>query len=111
MEVSKITPMYDKIIVEPVEEKQDGIFVIPESAKERPRQGIVVAKGPGVDGKRMDTMVGDLILFGKFAGSEIPLEEGRTFLLMRDTPDNNDVIAVLERKQESIEDIARKLMY
>jgi len=93
-----IRPLHDRIIVERIEEetKTAGGLIIPDSAKEKPQQGKVVAAGKGKvteDGKLlgMDVKVGDRILFGKYAGTEIKVE-GKEYLMMRE----DDVLGVVE---------------
>ena len=94
-----IRPLHDRIIVERVEEetKTAGGLIIPDTAKEKPQQGKVIAVGKGKvteDGKMlgMDVKVGDRILFGKYSGSEIKIE-GKEYLMMRE----DDVLGVIEK--------------
>ena len=94
-----IRPLHDRIIVERVEEetKTAGGLIIPDTAKEKPQQGKVIAAGKGKvteDGKLlgMDVKVGDRILFGKYAGTEIKVE-GKEYLMMRE----DDVLGVIEK--------------
>lgn len=94
-----IRPLHDRIIVERIEEetKTAGGLIIPDTAKEKPQQGRVVAAGKGKvteDGKvlGMDVKVGDRVLFGKYAGTEIKVE-GKEFLMMRE----DDVLGVVEQ--------------
>lgn len=93
-----IRPLHDRIIVERIEEetKTAGGLIIPDTAKEKPQQGKVVAVGKGKtteDGKvlAMDVKVGDTIMFGKYAGTEIKIE-GKEYLMMRE----DDVLGVIE---------------
>ena len=93
----KIRPLNDRVLVLRVEEEQKttGGIIIPETAKEKPQEGKVMAVGPGKldeDGKRiaMDVKVGDRILFGKYSGNEIKIE-GVEHLIMRE----EDILAVL----------------
>ncbi|MEK7408434.1 MAG: co-chaperone GroES [Acidobacteriota bacterium] len=94
----KIRPLYDRIVVKRIEqseERQGGLF-IPDSAKEKPQEGEVVAVGKGKrleDGKvvPLDIQAGDRILFGKYSGSEIKVD-GEEFLIMRE----DDVLGVIE---------------
>jgi len=93
-----IRPLYDRIVVKRIEaqdEKTAGGLIIPDSAKEKPQEGEVVATGKGKrleDGKLvpLDVQVGDRILFGKYSGSEIKLD-GNEFLIMRE----DEVLGVL----------------
>lgn len=94
----KIRPLYDRIVVERVEEKETmrGGIIIPDSAKEKPQEGKVLAVGKGKlleDGKVMplDVQVGQRILFGKYSGNEIKLN-GNEYLLMRE----DEVLGILE---------------
>ena len=94
-----IRPLHDRLIVKRIEEgeqKSAGGIIIPDSAKEKPQQGKVIAAGNGKskdDGKRipLDVKAGDLILFGKYSGQEIKLD-GEEFLIMRE----DEVLAVIE---------------
>jgi chaperonin GroES len=86
----KIRPLYDRIVVKRIEqtEQMHGGLYIPDSAKEKPQEGEVVAVGKGKrleDGKviSLDVQVGDRILFGKYSGSDIKLD-GDEFLIMRE---------------------------
>jgi chaperonin GroES len=93
-----IRPLRDRLIVERLEEeaKTAGGLIIPDTAKEKPQQGIVRAVGKGKvteDGKvlPMDIKVGDKVLFGKYAGSEIKID-GKEYQIMRE----DDILGVLE---------------
>ena len=87
----KIRPLGDRVLVEPIEQEEitaSGIF-IPETAKEKPQQGNVLAAGEGRrddDGKRipMDVTVGEKVLFAKYAGTEIKLD-GKKLLIMKES--------------------------
>ena len=93
-----LRPLHDRVIVKRLDNERttaSGI-VIPESAAEKPDQGEVLAVGPGKqteDGKvlKMDVKVGDKVLFGKYAGTEIKIENGE-FLILRE----DDILGVLE---------------
>jgi len=94
----KIRPLQDRIIVKRIEEeeKSKGGIIIPDTAKEKPQEGEVVAVGPGKvteDGKRqpMEVKVGDKILFGKYSGSEVKLGD-EEYLIMRE----EDVLGILQ---------------
>lgn len=94
----KVKPLHDRILVKRLEEKETrkGGIIIPDTAKEKPQEGEVIAVGPGKvgdDGKRqpMDVKVGDKILFGKYSGSEVKLDD-EEFLIMRE----EDVLCVLQ---------------
>ncbi|WP_419948790.1 co-chaperone GroES [Candidatus Palauibacter sp.] len=93
----KISPMADRIVVEPLEETEEmrGGLYIPDTAKEKPQQGTVVAVGPGRlndDGVRipMEVKTGDRVLYGKYSGTEVKLD-GEDYLIVKET----DVLAVL----------------
>ena len=97
-----VRPLHDRIIVQRIEEGEQKIggIIIPDSAKEKPQQGKVIAAGNGKakdDGKRipLDVKAGDLILFGKYSGQEIKLD-GEEFLIMRE----DEVFAVIEGGSE-----------
>jgi chaperonin GroES len=93
-----IRPLYDRIVVKRIEEQDEKTasgLIIPDSAKEKPQEGEVVAVGKGKrleDGKvvSLDVQVGDRILFGKYSGSEIKLD-GNEFLIMRE----DEVLGIL----------------
>jgi chaperonin GroES len=94
----KVRPLHDRILVKRIEEeaKSKGGIIIPDTAKEKPQEGKVVAVGKGKvneDGKLrpLDVHKGDRILFGKYSGTEIQLE-GEEHLIIRE----DDVLAVLE---------------
>jgi chaperonin GroES len=93
-----VRPLHDRIIVQRIEEGEQkvGGIIIPDSAKEKPQQGKVIAAGAGKakdDGKRiaLDVKAGDLILFGKYSGQEIKLD-GNEYLIMRE----DEVLGVIE---------------
>ncbi|MGE5648508.1 MAG: co-chaperone GroES [Acidobacteriota bacterium] len=93
-----IRPLYDRIVVKRVEEKEtvQGGIIIPDTAKEKPQEGEVVAVGQGKrleSGKvvALDVKVGDRILFGKYSGSEIKLD-GEEYVIMRE----DEVLGILE---------------
>jgi chaperonin GroES len=94
----KIKPLHDRIIVERIEEetKTAGGLIIPDTAKEKPQQGKVIAVGKGKvaeDGKiiAMDVKEGDRILFGKYSGTEVKLD-GKEYLIMRE----DDVLGIVQ---------------
>ncbi len=95
----KIRPLHDRIVIKRVaeEEKTSGGLYIPDSAKEKPARGVVVAVGEGKrdkDGKRiaLDVSEGDEILFGKYAGTELKLD-GEEHIVLRE----DEVLAVIEK--------------
>lgn len=87
-----ITPLHDRVIVKPApaEEKTAGGIIIPDTAKEKPSRGIVLAAGPGKKDEPMTVKAGDTVLYGKFAGTEIQIE-GNDYLIMRET----DILAIV----------------
>jgi chaperonin GroES len=96
----KIQPLQDRVIVQRVEEdnKTAGGIIIPDSAKEKPQQGKIMAVGPGKvleGGTRVEMTVkkGDLVLFGKYSGSEVTLD-GDELLIMRE----DDILGVIKKK-------------
>jgi chaperonin GroES len=100
----KIRPLYDRIVVKRIEQSEEvqGGLYIPDSAKEKPQQGEVVAVGKGKrleDGEvvPLDVQVGDRILFGKYSGSEIKVD-GEEFLIMRE----DDVLGVIEDASKKV---------
>src|SRR3990172_977736 len=97
-ELMNVRPLHDRIIVQRLEEGEQKIggIIIPDTAKEKPQQGKVIAAGAGKvkdDGKSLalDVKAGDRILFGKYSGQEIKLD-GEDYLIMRE----DEVLAVLE---------------
>ncbi|MDO4714996.1 MAG: co-chaperone GroES [Bacteroidales bacterium] len=87
-----IQPLADRVLIEaaPAEEKTIGGIIIPDTAKEKPLQGIVLAVGGGTKDEAMVLKAGDQVLYGKYAGTEIEYE-GRKYLIMR----QSDVLAVI----------------
>ncbi|HRS67969.1 MAG TPA: co-chaperone GroES [Paludibacteraceae bacterium] len=87
-----IKPLADRVLIKPVaaEEKTVGGIIIPDSAKEKPLKGHVVAVGKGTKDEEMVLKAGDNVLYGKYAGTELELE-GETYLIMR----QSDVLAIL----------------
>ena len=94
-----VRPLHDRVILQRLEEDEQRIggIIIPDSAKEKPQQGKVVAVGagkPDKDGKKvaLDVQAGDTILFGKYSGQEIKID-GNEYLIMRE----DEVLAVVEK--------------
>ena len=95
----KIRPLQDRLILKRVEEEErtKGGIIIPDTAKEKPQEGEVIAVGPGKvtdDGKRipMEVKEGDRVLFSKYAGTEIKID-GEEHLIMRE----DDILGIIER--------------
>lgn len=94
----KLKPLADRVVVEPIEREEvtaSGIYV-PETAKEKPQEGMVIAAGPGrrdEEGKYvpMDVKVGDRVLYAKYAGTEVKLED-KKYLILKES----DILAILE---------------
>ena len=96
----QVRPLHDRILVQRLDEGEQNIggIIIPDSAKEKPQRGTVIAAGngrPNAEGKRlaMDVKEGDTILFGKYSGQEIKLD-GEEYLIMRE----DEILAVLDSK-------------
>jgi chaperonin GroES len=88
----KVKPLADRVLVQaaPAEEKTAFGIIIPDTAKEKPQRGVVVAAGPGKKDEPMTVKVGDTILYGKYAGTEITVE-GNEYLIMRES----DIFAIV----------------
>ena len=94
-------PLHDRVVVKRIDEdtKTAGGIIIPDTAKEKPQQGEVVAVGPGErdeNGARiaLDVQAGDIVLFGKWSGTEVKLD-GNEFLIMKES----DIMGVVETKK------------
>jgi len=94
-----LTPLGDRVIVEPIEgdDVTAGGIILPETAKEKPQKGTVLAAGPGSrdeQGKRiaMDVKVGDTVLYAKYSGTEVKIKE-KKLLIVRE----NDILAIVEK--------------
>jgi chaperonin GroES len=88
----KIKPLADRVLVEPQEAEQktaSGLY-IPDTAKEKPQRGIVVAAGPGTKDDKIEVKAGDVVLYGKYAGTEISFD-GKDYLIMR----QSDILAII----------------
>ncbi len=85
-------PINDRVVVKPApaEEKTAGGIIIPDTAKEKPQKGEIVAVGPGKEGNAMTVKIGDTVLYGKYAGQELHFE-GADYLIMRE----DDILVVL----------------
>ncbi len=97
MAKSKIKPLSDRVLVQPApaEEKTESGIIIPDSAKEKPQEGTVVAAGPGKveNGNKIDMSVseGDKVLYGKYSGTEVSLD-GEEYLIMRES----DILGIVD---------------
>ena len=97
----KFRPLHDRVLIEVLdsEEKTSGGIIIPDTAKEKPQEGEVIAIGPGAksdDGKilPMDVKVGDIVLFGKWSGTEIKID-GTEYSIMKES----DIMGISNRKK------------
>jgi len=97
----KARPLHDRVILQRIEEKETikGGIIIPDTAKEKPMEGEVISTGPGKmmdDGKRspMDVKAGDRVLFGKYAGTEIKIDD-QEYVIMRE----EEILAVLTKSK------------
>lgn len=89
----QITPLADRVLIQPApaEEKTIGGIIIPDTAKEKPLQGQVIAVGQGTKDETMVLKAGDRVLYGKYAGTEVEIE-GEKLLIMR----QSDVLAIVQ---------------
>jgi len=85
-------PINDRVVVQPAaaEEKTKGGIIIPDTAKEKPQRGKVIAVGPGKDDNKMTVKKGDTVLYGKYSGQELSYE-GKDYLIMRE----DDILVIL----------------
>lgn len=85
-------PIADRVIIKPsaADEKTKGGLIIPDTAKEKPQRGEVVAVGPGKEGNLMTVQAGDIVLYGKYSGQEINYE-GQDYLIMRE----DDILCII----------------
>lgn len=89
----KIKPLNDRVLVEPMaaEEKTASGIIIPDTAKEKPMRGKVIAAGTGTKDEEMKVKDGDMVLYGKYAGTEISIDN-KDYLIMR----QSDILAIIE---------------
>ncbi len=87
-----IKPLADRVVIEPkeAETKTASGLYIPDTAKEKPQQGTVVAAGPGKKDEPMEVKVGDTVLFGKYAGTEVTVEDKKLLIVRQ-----SDILAIL----------------
>jgi chaperonin GroES len=92
MEELKIKPLADRVLVEPspAESKTASGIIIPDTAKEKPQEGIVVAVGPGKKNESMMVKEGNKVLYGKYSGTELKIS-GKDYLIMRES----DIFAII----------------
>ena len=88
----KIKPLADRVLVEPLEAetKTASGIIIPDTAKEKPQKGNIVADGPGTKDNPVTVKVGDSVLYGKYSGTELKLD-GKNYLIMRES----DILAIV----------------
>ena len=88
----KIKPLADRVLIEPMEaeEKTASGIIIPDTAKEKPQKGTVRAVGPGTKDEKMDVKVGDVVLYGKYAGTELTMDD-KDFMIMK----QSDILAIV----------------
>ena len=96
----KFRPLHDRVLIQSLdsEEKTSGGIIIPDTAKEKPQEGKVIAVGPGAksdDGKTtpMDVKVGDHVLFGKWSGTEVKID-GKEYSIMKES----DIVGIINKK-------------
>lgn len=89
---SQLTPLHDRVIIKPVpaEEKTAGGIIIPDTAKEKPQRGTVVAAGPGKKDEPVTVKKGDTVLYGKYSGTEVRID-GQDLLILRE----GDILAIV----------------
>lgn len=94
IEIMTIKPLSDRVLIEPAkaEEKTAGGIIIPDSAKEKPLKGTVKAVGNGTKDEEMVVKIGDEVLYGKYAGTEIEVD-GEKYLMMK----QSDILAIVEK--------------
>ena len=88
-----IRPLADRVVIEPkaAETQTASGLYIPDTAKEKPQQGTVVAAGPGKKDEPMEVKVGDVVIYGKYAGTEVKLNK-EEYIIVR----QNDILAIVE---------------
>ena len=88
----KIKPLADRVLVEPMqaEETTASGIIIPDTAKEKPQRGTVVAVGPGTSDEKMELKKGDVVLYGKYAGTDLEVD-GQDYLIMKQA----DILAII----------------
>ncbi len=92
MEKVNIKPLGDRVVVlpAPAEEKTSSGIIIPDTAKEKPQRGTVVAVGSGTESEKMEVKAGDTVLYGKYSGTEITID-GKDYLILR----QSDILAIV----------------
>lgn len=92
MSVNKLKPLGDRVLIEPMaaEDKTASGIIIPDSAKEKPQKGTVVAVGPGKKDEKIELKAGDVVLYGKYSGTELTYD-GKDYLIMK----QEDILLVI----------------
>ena len=88
----KIKPLADRVLIKPLaaEEKTTSGIIIPDTAKEKPQKGTIIAVGPGTKDEKMEVKAGDTVLYVKYSGTELTMD-GKDFLIMR----QSDILAII----------------
>jgi chaperonin GroES len=88
----KIKPLADRVLIEPMaaEEKTSSGIIIPDTAKEKPQKGTIIAVGPGTEDEKMEVKEGDQVLYGKYSGTELTID-GKDYLIMK----QSDILAII----------------
>ena len=88
----KFRPLHDRVLIQSLDsdEKTSGGIIIPDTAKEKPQKGNIVAVGPGTKDNPITVKVGDIVLYGKYSGTELN-HEGKDYLIMKE----NDILAII----------------
>ena len=88
----KIKPLADRVLIRPeeAEDKTASGIIIPDTAKEKPQRGTVVAAGPGTKDEKIEVKVGDSVLYGKYSGTELNFD-GKDYLIMK----QSDILAII----------------
>jgi len=87
-----VKPLADRVLIEPMEaeEKTASGIIIPDAAKEKPQKGTVVALGPGTSDEKMEVKKGDVVLYGKYTGTELSID-GKDYLIMK----QSEILAIV----------------
>jgi chaperonin GroES len=88
----KVKPLADRVLVEPMEaeEKTASGIIIPDTAKEKPQKGTIKAVGPGTKDEKMEVKVGDVVLYGKYSGTELTIDN-KDYMIMK----QSDILAIV----------------
>lgn len=88
----KVKPLGDRVLIEPLkaDEKTASGLIIPDTAKEKPQKGTVVAAGPGTDDEKMEVKVGDVVIYGKYSGTELTIDD-TDYIIMK----QSEILAIV----------------